>query len=126
MAKIYLSDGMYFRTERENFFKKQNHYALKLETLEGLSSYTGFKLSAHKDLYRMALIELDGRENPDGLNRSFAYATGLAYGLIFDYFHIQWRSDLKHIYSFRDIYKQVQAFKKTPKSKTENIKRRNK
>lgn len=126
MAKIYLSDGMYFRTERENFFKKQNHFALKLETLEGLASYTGFKLSAHKDLYRMALIELDGRENPNGLNRSFAYATGLAYGLIFDYFHIQWRSDLKHIYSFRDIYKQVQAFKKTPKSKTENIKRRNK
>lgn len=125
-ATIFLSDAIYFRTQRENLFKKQNHYALELETLEGLASYTGFKLSAHKDLYRMAILELNGRENPTGLNRSFAYATGLAYGLIFDHFSIQWRTDLKHIYSFSDIYKKQKVVTQIKGKNIEEIKKRNK
>ncbi len=125
-AKQYLSDAIYFRTKREKQFKSQNHFALKLETLEGLASYTGYKLSAHKDLYRMAILELNGRENPTGLNRSFAYATGLAYGLVFDHFQVKWRTDLKHIYSFSDIYKQQKILKQSENNKVEAIKQRNK
>jgi len=85
-------------------FKKYNKNALELETLEGLATYTGYKLSAFTNLYPIAIKELNGREQTYGLNRSFAYATGLAYGIIFDYFKIQWRTDLKHIYSFTGIY----------------------
>ncbi len=124
-AKQFLNDAIYFRTKREKEYKSQNHYALELETLEGLASYTGYKLSAYTDLYRMSILELNGRENPTGLNRSFAYATGLAYGLIFDHFQVKWRTDLKHIYSFRDIYNQQKFFKKAVDSKSENIKQRN-
>lgn len=124
-AKQFLNDAIYFRTKREKEYKSQNHYALELETLEGLASYTGYKLSAYKDLYRMAILELNGREKPTGLNRSFAYATGLAYGLIFDHFQVKWRTDLKHIYSYRDIYNQQKSFKKAVDSKSENIKQRN-
>ena len=124
-AKQFLNDAIYFRTKREKQFKNQNHYALELETLEGLASYTGYKLSAYTDLYRMAILELNGRENPTGLNRSFAYATGLAYGLIFDHFQIKWRTDLKHIYSFREIYNQQKTFKQSAGGKSENIKQRN-
>lgn len=124
-AKQFLNDAIYFRTKREKEFKSQNHYALELETLEGLASYTGYKLSAYKDLYRMVILELNGRENPTGLNRSFAYATGLAYGLIFDHFQVKWRTDLKHIYSFREIYNQQKIFKQELDGKSENIKLRN-
>lgn len=105
VARKYLDAAIYFRTQREKQFQKQNHFALELESLEGLASYTGYKLSAYQNLYSIAIFELDGRENPTGLNRSFAYATGLAYGLIYDYFDIPWRTDLKHIYSFKEIYK---------------------
>jgi hypothetical protein len=125
-AAQFLSDAVYFRTKREKLFRKQNHFALELETLEGLASYTGYKLSAYKDLYRIALYELNGRENPTGLNRSFAYATGLAYGLIFDYFKIQWRTDLKHIYSFSAIYKQQRTLKQPTIQKLKDIQTRNK
>ncbi|MBK7227232.1 MAG: hypothetical protein IPH96_18150 [Saprospiraceae bacterium] len=62
-ARQYLNDAIYFRTKREKQFESQNHFALKLETLEGLAFYTGNKLSAHKDLYRMAILELNGRKS---------------------------------------------------------------
>jgi len=124
-AKQFLSDAMFFRTEREKKFKKVNHFALELETLEGLASYTGYKLSAHSNLYQIAIEELYGRDQPTGLNRSFAYATGLAYGLVFDYFNMEWRSDLNHIYSFSDIYKKHNHSKNLYKSKIDTIKKRN-
>ena len=72
-AKQFLNDAVYFRTKREKQFKNQNHYALELETLEGLASYTGYKLSAYTDLYRMAILELNGRENPTMENRFKTY-----------------------------------------------------
>ncbi|MBK7227233.1 MAG: hypothetical protein IPH96_18155 [Saprospiraceae bacterium] len=65
-------------------------------------------------------------ENPTGLNRSFAYATGLAYGLVFDHFQVKWRTALKHIYSFSDIYKQQKIFTQSKHRKVEAIKQRNK
>ncbi len=125
LAKEYLRDAIYFRAQREQIFEEFNHFALELETLEGLASYTGYKLSAHTDLYNLAIFELNGRERK-GLNRSFAYATGLAYGLIFDYFKIKWRSELNHIYSFANIYNSQKRSLRPDKFDIEEIKKRNK
>jgi len=124
-AKQFLNDAIYFRTEREKMFKKYNKNALELETLEGLATYTGYKLSAFTNLYPIAIKELNGREQTYGLNRSFAYATGLAYGIIFDYFKIQWRTDLKHIYSFTGIYNNQIKTIHFKKKEIKDIKTRN-
>jgi hypothetical protein len=125
-AQQFLSDALYFRKMREEKFAKYNHLALELETLEGLATYTGYKLSAHKDLLQAATKELNGREQPTGLNRSFAYATGLAYGVIFDHFQIKWRTDLKHVYSFLNIYEKNISTIRLSKVKFKEVKQRNK
>lgn len=103
-VKTYLKDAVLFRKERQKQYVKYLDDELEIETLEGLANYTGFVLSAYDNKYEKALSEIDQRENAETYTRPFPYATGPAYGLIFDYLNIDWRKDLDKIYNFAEIY----------------------
>lgn len=113
----YLNDAMIFRKERETKYIQYKKQALELETLEGLANYTGYKLSAYNNLYQKAITDISAWENSGSLNRSFPYATGFAYGLLFDYLKAHWRTDLNQTYDFRLIYETEILRRKT----TDNI-----
>ena len=52
----------------------------------------------------MAISEINQREQAQTYTRPFPYATGPAYGLIFDYLKINWKTGLDTIYNFLKIY----------------------
>ncbi|HRH43741.1 MAG TPA: hypothetical protein PKY82_19070, partial [Pyrinomonadaceae bacterium] len=113
----YLEDAMLFRQYRQNKYAEFLPQALDLENVEGLANYTGVRLSANPNKISHAIKEIDSRESAKSLSRAFPYATGLAYGLIFDYLNIDWRSDLTHVYDFLSIYETKFLHKKLSKSK---------
>lgn len=113
----YLEDAMLFRQYRQNKYAEFLPQALDLENVEGLANYTGVRLSTNPNSASHAIKEIDSRESAKSISRSFPYATGLAYGLIFDYLNIDWRSDLTHIYDFLSIYETKFLHKKLSKSK---------
>lgn len=113
----YLQDAMLFRQYRQKKYAEFLPQALDLENVEGLANYTGVRLSTNPNKFSHAIKELDSRESAKTLSRSFPYATGLAYGLIFDYLNIDWRSDLAHVYDFLSIYETKFLRKKLSKSK---------
>lgn len=100
----FLNDACLFRKQQQikyvQFLKKE----LELENVEGLANYSGFKLSSHTNKYRLAIDEIQFREKAETYSRPFPYATGPAYGLLFDYLKIDWRNGLDIIYNFLDIY----------------------
>lgn len=113
----YLEDALLFRQLRQRKYAEFLPQALDLENVEGLATYTGVRLSANPNKVSHAIKEIDNRESAKSLTRSFPYATGLSYGLIFDYLKINWRSDLAHVYDFLKIYETKVLRKKLSKSK---------
>jgi len=103
-VKNYLKDAVIFRKERQHQYSKDLNDELEIETLEGLANYTGFVLSSCDNKYEKAIEEINQREEAKTYTRPFPYATGPAYGLIFDYLNIAWRKSLDNIYNFTDIY----------------------
>lgn len=103
-VKNYLKDAVTFRKERQKQYAKYLDAALALETLEGLAQYTGLVLSTCDNKYENAIAEINQREEAETYTRPFPYATGPAYGLIFDYLNINWKNGLDKIYNFSEIY----------------------
>ncbi|WP_281632813.1 hypothetical protein [Flavobacterium luteolum] len=103
-VKCYLKDAVLFRKERQSQYAKYLNDELEIETLEGLANYTGFALSSYDNKYEEAIEEINQREEAKTYTRPFPYATGPAYGLLFDYLNISWRKSLDNIYNFTDIY----------------------
>lgn len=64
-----------------------------LETNEGICEYTGFRLSGLPSpaISQRAAVALERMDKSQSLSRSFAYATGPAYGLLLDEYHPSWR-----------------------------------
>ncbi|MET3026522.1 hypothetical protein ABXT06_07605 [Flavobacterium sp. UW10123] len=102
--KNYLKDAVIFRKERQQQYSKYLNDELEIETLEGLANYTGFVLSSYNNKYEKAIEEINQREEAKTYTRPFPYATGPAYGLLFDYLNINWRNSLDKTYNFTDIY----------------------
>lgn len=102
--KCYLNDAVLFRKERQRIYSDYLADELNIETLEGMANYTGLKLSAREDKYQIAIKEIDQREEAQTYTRPFPYATGPAYGLLFDYFEIPWKSGIDTLYNFTEIY----------------------
>jgi len=103
-VKIYLKDAVKFRKVRQKQYSKYLNNELEIETLEGLANYTGFVLSGFENKYEKAISEIDKREESETYTRSFPYATGPAYGFIFDHLNIDWKNGLYKIYNFAEIY----------------------
>lgn len=102
--KLHLKDALLFRKLRQTKYKEYLANELELETLEGLANYTGIQLSAIDNKYEEAISQINEREASETYTRPFPYATGPAYGLIFDYLNIDWKKGLDRIYNFLDIY----------------------
>jgi len=89
-----IGDALAFREHRRSLFPGAADEERALELNEGLSEYTGFRLSGLPDwvLADRAAIELNSRERQESLSRSFAYASGPAYGILLDERGASWRS----------------------------------
>jgi len=100
----YLQDAMIYRKIRQSAYCSFLTRETEIETSEGLANYTGFVLSSYPNIYNLAIREINKRENSNSYTRTFSYATGFAYGVIFDYLKMDWKQGLDVVYNFLDIY----------------------
>jgi hypothetical protein len=90
------SDALIFRAERYRLFPSAAEQERGLEQNEGLAEYTGVRVGNPTDDLRtkMAIHDLSAHTGDATLVRSFAYATGPAYGLLLDRYAPGWRRQL--------------------------------
>ena len=90
-------DALAFRAERYRIFPGAAAQEHGLEQNEGLAEYTGVRLGNPTAELRttMALRDLAKHASDATIVRSFAYATGPAYGLLLDRYAPGWRAQLK-------------------------------
>ncbi|MEP7064501.1 MAG: hypothetical protein ABI889_00580 [Gemmatimonadota bacterium] len=90
-------DALTFRRERYRIYPSAAGEEHALEQNEGLAEYTGVRLgNATRELQTtMALHDLTVHTGDPTFVRSFAYATGPAYGLLLDRYAPTWRARLK-------------------------------
>lgn len=89
-------DAMAFRAVRRTFFAARAAEENALEMNEGIAEYTGFRLCGLPEgatAYR-ARAQLERYEEQSSYVRSFAYASGPAYGLLLDASGVEWRKSL--------------------------------
>jgi hypothetical protein len=89
------ADALLFRAARYRKFPRAAEQELRLELNEGLAEYTGVMAGAPANgRVAAALHDLSGHEGDPSYVRSFAYATGPAYGLLLDRYAPGWRHRL--------------------------------
>ena len=111
-----IADALMFRARRRQLFEHAANEERLLELNEGLSEYTGFKLSGLPEtvLPDRAAVQLASYETMDNFARSFAYASGPAYGLLLDAVDPQWR---RRITPNSDLGEMLRAaYRVTPRS----------
>ena len=91
-----ITDALAFRRERYRLFPDAAKEENALETNESLAEYTGVALGLTTEHERVAyaLYDLSAFVAAPTFVRSFAYATGPAYGLLLDQADPAWRSKL--------------------------------
>ena len=91
-----IADALMFRARRRQLFERAAAEERALELNEGLAEYTGLKLSGLPEavLPDRAAVQLANYETMDNFARSFAYASGPAYGLLLDAVEPQWRKSI--------------------------------
>ncbi|MEY2483165.1 MAG: hypothetical protein QOK24_1693 [Verrucomicrobiota bacterium] len=91
-----ISDALVFRAYRRLLFEKAAEEERAMEMHEGLAEYTGIALSGAANL---AVFVADHNLKQAAVKstfiRSFAYASGPAYGILLDQAATDWRKDLK-------------------------------
>lgn len=94
--KRAVEDALTFRAERYRIFPSAAADEAALEINEGLAEYTGVRLGLpdKADRFGAALGEFVLHGNDKTFVRSFAYATGPAYGLLLDRYAPAWRKQL--------------------------------
>jgi hypothetical protein len=93
-----IEDALAFRARREALCGIQTAASEReLEMNEGLAEYTGLVLSGFgkPSWETRAALRLEQEQANATFARSFAYATGPAYGLLLDGYRIPWRKGLK-------------------------------
>lgn len=92
-----VADALLFRAERYRVFPEAAAAEAALEIDEGVPEYTGVRLGLETQSARIAYAvrDLSAFVDAPTFVRSFAYATGPAYGLLLDQADPQWRSKLK-------------------------------
>lgn len=87
-------DALAFRMARLASFLEAPAAESALDRNEGLASYTGVRLGAGDEAPLFAARTLNFYDQHDALARSYAYASGPAYGLLLDDFVPNWRASL--------------------------------
>lgn len=95
--KEAITDAIYFRRYRQSLFPAAAKDEAALEINEGLAEYTGVKLSSRSDAEAAARAGYALRQAVvrQSFARSFAYATGPAYGILLDAAQNNWRRNVK-------------------------------
>lgn len=114
-----LSDATYFRTERQKLGKSWRNAEIDLESLEGIANYTGFKLSMNTEKAQLAITDIGRREAQKSFTRNFPYATGPAYGLVYDFLGVSWRKSPGDTYDFAAISREILKSNRSNSSKSE-------
>lgn len=89
----HLRNALAFRKLRFEKYKATAIDEIKMETLEGLAQYTGYKL-AYRDSSRLLerILQIINRNaQANSLSRSSAYASGVLYGFVLDESGTEWR-----------------------------------
>jgi hypothetical protein len=88
--------ALLFRAYRRSLYTNAAAEERNLEMNEGLAEYTGIRASAESesDAIRCAMGNLDRAPQNPTFVRSFAYASGPAYGLLLDAVRTDWRNGL--------------------------------
>jgi hypothetical protein len=92
-----VADALLFRSERYRRCPGADQEERALEVDEGVPEYTGVKLafSTRPERVRYAIYDLALFVQSPTFVRSFAYATGPAYGLLLDLVDPRWRGELR-------------------------------
>jgi len=92
-----VEDALLFRGQRYRLFPDAAAEEGELEINEGVPEYTGVKLglATAQEQNRYAIYDLCAFVNAPTFVRSFAYATGPAYGLLLDHADPKWRDKLQ-------------------------------
>lgn len=89
-----IADALLFRAHRRSLFPKAKADERALEMNEGLAEYTGVKLASGSEAAAEAIRKLEEGGRVESLVRSFAYASGPAYGVLLDEAGAKWRRNL--------------------------------
>ena len=92
-----ITDALLFRRERYRLFPNAASGEGALESNEGVAEYTGVRLGLDTPKARIsyAIGDLSAFIQAPTFVRSFAYATGPAYGLLLDQADPEWRTKLR-------------------------------
>jgi len=93
-----VADALAFRAARYRHFPAAQAAEAALERNEGLAEYTGVMVGNDTPAARQAMAQEDlaGHVGDASFVRSFAYATGPAYGLLLDRYRPGWRREIVH------------------------------
>jgi len=90
-----IRDALAFRAWRRDRVEGAAQRENALEINEGLAEYTGRRLGDATNPARSVIMTLTDYDKSDGYVRSFAYASGPAYGLLLDDLAPGWRTTLR-------------------------------
>jgi hypothetical protein len=91
-----ITDALLFRSYRRAIFPQAASEERQMEMHEGLAEYTGVRLSGSPNLNQYVVDgDLKEAAKKQTFVRSFAYATGPAYGILLDETGRNWRQGLK-------------------------------
>lgn len=120
-----IQDALLFRAYRRSLFPGTAGAERDLELTEGLAEYTGIRLSARSEAQALtdALVDLDLGARKPTFVRSFAYASGPAYGLLLDSSAPGWRRRVKELPDLGDLLLKALAIKVAPDWKSQALDR---
>lgn len=120
-----IQDALLFRAYRRSLFPGAAEIERDMELSEGLAEYTGIRLSARSEAQALtdALVGLDLGARKPTFVRSFAYASGPAYGLLLDSSAPGWRHCVKEKPDLGDLLLKALAIRAAPAWKTQALSR---
>jgi hypothetical protein len=115
-----IQDALVFRDTRRALFPDARSEERALEMNEGLAEYTGIKLRGTSDAEAIEYIVkmLERYESQDSFIRSFAYASGPAYGFLLDEVAPGWGRRLKPESDLGDQLRVALSLPSVPQSTT--------
>ena len=121
-----ITDAILFRSQRYQLFAAAAENEGRLEANEGIAEYTGVRigLSTSDQRTAYALRDLTSQFEAPSLVRSFAYATGPAYGLLLDQVEPNWRISLLRNHSPQRFDQRLSAALMLPEPDSATIKAR--
>jgi hypothetical protein len=113
--RLAIADALLFRAHRRSLFSQAAVQEREMELHEGLAEYTGVRLSGRAGAERhVAEVELARAAKEQSFVRSFAYASGAAYGLLLDRAAPGWTRTLSRSDDFGSLLQKRLGIKLPP------------